>query len=186
MYKRFALNGVAMLGLLAGTSAYADQAPGFYLGAGVSQATVKVDEVDFNDSDNGFKVLAGYNFNNNFGAEVTYFDGGAPSEDYDLGFGPPVTVEVAFTGVNFSLVGRIPVNETFSVFGKLGYASYDVKVTGSSGGFSDSESDSDNDMSYGGGLALSFGKFDLRGEYEAINLDGGDFHVISLSGVYRF
>src|SRR3954447_525079 len=104
MYKRFALNGLAVIGLLAGASAYADQAPGFYLGAGISQATVKVDDVDFNDSDNGFKVIAGYNFNKNFAAEVTYFDGGAPSEDYDVGFGPPVKVEVAFTGTDLSLV----------------------------------------------------------------------------------
>lgn len=186
MYKRLALNGLAVIGILAGASAYAEQGPGFYLGAGVSQASVKIDDVDFNDSDNGFKVLIGYNFNKNFGAEVTYFDGGAPSENYDVGFGPPVKVEVAFTGANVSLVGKIPVNETFGVFGKVGYASYKAKVTGSSGGFSSSESVDDEDVSYGGGLSLSFGQFDLLGEYEAINIDGGDFHTISLTGIYRF
>jgi hypothetical protein len=184
--KRFALNGLAALGLIASTSAFADQTPGFFLGAGIGQATVKVDDVDFNDSDTAFKVFGGYNFSKNFGAEVTYFDGGKPSEDYDVGIGTPVTVEVAFTGVNLSLVGRVPVSDTFAVFAKAGYAAYDAKVTGSSGGFSDSQSDSENDLSYGAGAIVSFGQFDVRGEYEAIDIDGGDFHVISLSGAYRF
>jgi OmpA-OmpF porin, OOP family len=186
MYKRVALNGLAMLGLLAGASAYADQAPGFYAGAGIGQATVKVDDSAFDDSDTAFKVFGGYNFNNNFAAEVTYFDGGAPGESFDLGGGDTGRVEAAFTGLNLSVIGRIPVSESFAVFAKVGYSSYDVKVKASAFGFSDSASDSENDLSYGAGAAFTFGQFDVRGEYEAINVDGGDFNILSLSGVYRF
>jgi len=186
MYKRVALNGLAMLGLLAGASAYADQAPGFYAGAGIGQATVKVDDADFDASDTAFKVFGGYNFNDNFAAEVTYFDGGAPGETFDLGGGDTGRIEAEFTGLNLSVVGRIPVSESFALFAKVGYASYDVKARATAFGFSDSASDSDNDLSYGLGAAFSFGQFDVRGEYEAIDVSDGDFNVLSLSGVYRF
>jgi OmpA-OmpF porin, OOP family len=131
-------------------------------------------------------VFGGYNFNNNFAAEATYFDGGAPGESYDLGGGDTGRLEAQFTGLNLSVVGRIPVSESFAVFAKVGYASYDVKVKASAFGFSDSASDSDNDLSYGAGAAFSFGQFDLRGEYEAIDVSGGDFNILSLSGVYHF
>jgi OOP family OmpA-OmpF porin len=175
-----------MLGLLAGASAYAEQAPGFYAGAGIGQATVKVDDVDFDANDTAFKVFGGYNFNQYFAAELAYFDGGAPGETYDLGFGDTGRVEAEFTGLNLSAVGRLPVGDNFALFAKAGYASYDVKVSAHADGFSDSASDSDNDLSYGVGAGFSFGQFDLRGEYEMVDVSGGDFNILSVSGVYRF
>jgi OOP family OmpA-OmpF porin len=185
MYKRVALNGLAVLGLLAGASAYAEQAPGFYAGVGIGQATLEVDDVDFDASDTAFKVFGGYNFNDNFAAEVSYFDGGAPSEDFEFqGF--TGSVEGELTGLVFSAVGRIPVSESFAIFGKVGYASYDLTATARIDDVSSSASDSGNDLSYGAGVAFSFGQFDLRGEYEAIDADGGAFNVLSVSGVFRF
>jgi OOP family OmpA-OmpF porin len=189
MYKRVALNGLAVLGLLAGASAYAEQAPGFYAGVGIGQATLEVDDLDFVDfdaSDTAFKVFGGYNFNANFAAEVSYFDGGAPSENLDFGGGFTGSIDGELTGLNFSAVGRIPVTQSFAIFGKLGYASYDVKATARIDDISESGSDSGNDLSYGAGVAFSFGQFDLRGEYEAIDVDGGAFNILSVSGAYRF
>jgi len=47
-------------------------------------------------------------------------------------------------------------------------------------------SDSDSDMIYGVGGALSFGgNFEARLEYEALNVDG-DASMISVSGLFRF
>jgi hypothetical protein len=34
--------------------------------------------------------------------------------------------------------------------------------------------------------ALSFGQFEARAEFEAINVDRGDANMLSLSGLYRF
>jgi len=186
MYKRVALNGLAILGLLAGASAYAEQASGFYAGAGIGQATVKDDESGFDDSDMAFKVFGGYSFTENWAAEVAYFDGGSPSENFDFGPGLSGKLDAEVTGLNFSFVGSLPVSETFSVFAKLGYAAYDVKVRAHASGFSDSASDSSNDMSYGLGAAFGFGQFELRGEYEAVNVSGGDFNVLSINGLFRF
>ena len=42
-------------------------------------------------------------------------------------------------------------------------------------------------MTYGVGGALSFAdSFEVRVEYEAINVDGGDANMISVGGLYRF
>jgi Outer membrane protein beta-barrel domain len=185
MYKRFALNGLAMIGLLAGASAYAEQAPGFYVGAGIGDATVEVDDVDFDASDTAFKVFGGYSFNQYFAVELTYFDGGSPSEDFSE-FGVNGSVEAEIDGLNASMVGRIPVGDSFSLFGKLGFASYDVTATARAGNVSASEDGSDEDISYGIGAAMGFGQFEVRAEYEAIDVSGGNFSVLSVSGLYRF
>jgi OOP family OmpA-OmpF porin len=185
MYKRIALNGLAMLGLLAGATAYAEQAPGFYAGVGIGEATIEVDDVDFDASDTAFKVFGGYSFNENFAVELTYFDGGSPNENFEFaGIGGSVDAEV--DGLNASVVGRIPVGDTFSLFAKLGFASYDVKVTARAAGFSESADGSDEDISYGLGAALGFGSFEVRAEYEAIDVSDGSFNVLSVSGLFRF
>lgn len=186
MYKRIALNGLAMLGLLAGASAYAETGPGFYAGVGIGQASIKIDEVDFDANDTAFKVFGGYSLNKNFAVEVAYFDGGAPSENYDFGFGISGSVDVEVTGLNLSVVGSIPLTEQFGLFAKVGYASYDAKITASAEGESASESGSDEDLSYGLGAAFNFGKFEVRGEYEAIDISDGNFNTLSVSGLYRF
>ncbi|HJY42895.1 MAG TPA: hypothetical protein VJ303_16700, partial [Steroidobacteraceae bacterium] len=77
--------------------------------------------------------------------------------------------------------------DTFSLFGKLGYASYDIDAHVELAGVgSGNASESESDMTFGAGAALSFGQFEARAEFEAINVDGGDANMISLSGLYRF
>ena len=85
-------------------------------------------------------------------------------------------------------MGRLPVSETFSLFGKLGFASYDLDGRVSLAGFgSFSDSSSETDMTYGVGGALSFGgQWEVRAEFEAINVDGGDANMLSVGGMYRF
>lgn len=185
MYKRVALNGLVALGLLAGASASAEVAPGFYAGAGLGQATVKEDETGYDESDTAFKVFGGYSFNQNFAAEVAYINAGKSTQSYDFGGGFSGTVEAEATGFIFSGVGRIPVSETFSIYGKIGLAAYDVKIR-ARGSIVGSDTLSENDLAYGVGAALGFGQFEVRGEYEAVNVDGGDFNVLSVSGLYRF
>lgn len=185
MDKRIALSSLAVFSLMSAATAHAESQPGFYVGAGVGQASVEADDVGFDADDTAFKVFGGYALNDNFAVELTYFDGGQPDETLDA-FGIPVTVEAEVSGLNLSAVGRLPINDTFAVFGKVGYASYDVEVTGRSGGFSISDDSGDDDLSYGLGAQFSFGAFSLRGEYEAIDVSDGAFSIISVSGQYRF
>lgn len=186
MHKRMALNGLALLGLLASTTVLAETQPGFYVGAGIGSASIEVDDTGFDADDTAFKVFGGYNFNQYFGVEAAYFDGGKPDEVV-AGTGGQGRIEVGPTGLNLSAVGRLPLGEAFSLFGKLGYASYDIDIKGRvNGQVVASASGSDEDVSYGVGAAYNFGAFELRGEYEGIDIADGSFTVLSLSGIYKF
>jgi OOP family OmpA-OmpF porin len=183
MIKRVALNGLVLAGMFASASSLAAEQPGFYAGAGVGKASIEVDDVGFDADDTAFKVFGGYNFNDYFALEAAYFDGGKPDQRFGIG-----SVEVALSGLNVSALGRLPVNEVFSVFAKLGFASYDGEVTGRIGNRVVSREDTtDEDVTYGIGAAFNIGaSFQVRGEYEAFDISGGSFDVLSVSGVYKF
>jgi OmpA-OmpF porin, OOP family len=190
MHKRLGLSVFAALALTAAMAAQADVQPGFYMGAGIGSTKIDDDGfdgagIDFDDSDTGFKVFGGYSFSQNFAIEATYFDFGEASGRFE-DFVGPVSFDVGVSGLSASAVGVLPLSDMFSVFGKLGYASYDVDAHASVAGQSGSASESESDLMYGAGAALSFGQFEARAEFEAINVDGGDANMISLNGLFRF
>ena len=184
MHKRLGLTALAALALMAATAAQADTQPGFYAGAGIGSTKVGDDNLSgVDDSDTGFKIFGGYTFTENWGVEVSYFDFGEASVSAGNS-----SASVGITGLSASAVGRLPVNDMFAVYGKLGFASYDVDLDFNNvPGFGSGHlSDSDSDLIYGVGGALSFGgNFEARLEYEALNADG-DASMISVSGLFRF
>jgi OOP family OmpA-OmpF porin len=184
MHKRLGLTALAALALMAATAAQADTQPGFYAGAGIGSTKVGDDNLSgVDDSDTGFKIFGGYTFTENWGVEVSYFDFGEASVSAGNS-----SASVGVTGLSASAVGRLPVNDMFAVYGKLGFASYDVDLDFNNvPGFGSGHlSDSDSDLIYGVGGALSFGgNFEARLEYEALNVDG-DASMISVSGLFRF
>ena len=183
MQKRFALNGLVFLGLAFGGAANADVTPGFYAGASLGEASVEVDDVGFDGSDTSFKVFGGYTFNQYVALEAAYFDGGSAEER----FGPGV-VGVELSGLNASVVGRLPVSEAFTLFGKLGFTSYDAEVSARLNGQTlVSEDGSDEDLSYGVGGEFGFSPtFGLRAEYEIVDASGAEFNILSVGGFFRF
>lgn len=189
MDKRLGLSAFAALALTAAMAAHADVQPGFYMGAGAGATKLDDDsfgDIDLDDSDTGFKVFGGYSFNQNFAVEASYFDFGEASGSFE-DFVGTVNFDVGISGFNASVVGTLPVGDMFSLYGRLGYASYDVDAHATIIGVGSGDaSESDSDMTYGVGGELSFGQFGMRLEYEAINLDQGDANMISLSGLFRF
>jgi OOP family OmpA-OmpF porin len=182
----------AALALTAAMAAKAEVQPGLYVGAGFGASKIDDDGfddagIDFDDSDIGFKVFGGYSFNQNFAIEASYFDLGEASGSFEDIVGT-VNFDVGVSGFNVSAVGVLPLSDMFSLFGKLGYASYDLDAHASVTGVgSGSDSSSESDMTYGAGASLAFAeRFEARLEFEAINVDGGDANLISLSGLYRF
>ena len=162
--------GIAALAALSlGLVAQAASAEGFYAGAGLGSARVKAD--GFKDDDLGFKIFGGYSFNDYLAAEVEYLDGGTAKDD-------GIKLKPEQFGV--SVLGSLPVNETFSLFARVGFTSWEVKQSG--GGKED-----DEDLLYGLGAALNIGEqFQVRAEYEAVDVDGGDFDFWGVSGVFKF
>jgi OmpA-OmpF porin, OOP family len=193
MHKRLGLTACAALALTAAMAAQADVQPGFY--AGASLGTTKLSDnsfdnsgIDLDDSDTGFKIFGGYSFNKNLAIEVSYFDLGEVNGGFSDPFIGDVSFDVGVSGLNGSVVGRLPVAETFSLFGKLGVASYDLDGHATVLGVgSASDSQSETDMTYGIGAALSFGgQWEVRAEFEAIDVDDGDANMLSVGAMYRF
>ena len=161
----------SFLGMPSAAVAGADS--GFYIGAGVGDASVK--DGDFDASDSAYKIFGGYNIGFiplvDFAVEASYVDFGNPSTSAG-------NVEV--TGLNaFGLAGLS--FGPFGIFAKAGAISWDSDSTFGS----TSTSDSGTDPAYGVGARFAIGSFSVRAEYEAYDLKA-DVDMVSVSGVFTF
>jgi OmpA-OmpF porin, OOP family len=167
-------------GLGAALGAHAQEQSGFYLGGSIGEATNESGE--FKGSDTAFKLTAGYAVNQYFGIEVAYIDAGAQQDNFGL-----VEIENESSGTLASALLRLPLGETFGLFGKIGYAFYNSDTTSRLGNLSERESDSAEDLAYGVGVELAvWGSLQLRAEYEAVDVSEGDFQIVSAGAVYKF
>ena len=177
--RKFKLLIVCLTGLLVGmpTVAVAGAESGFFLGIGAGDATVKSDEVDFDESDSAYKVLFGYNFGVvpfiDLAIEGSYAHFGNPSSGaYDA----EVTGLDAFglAGLSFG---------PFGIFVKAGVIDWGLDTN--DGTVTNSESGTD--PAYGVGARLAFGSFSVRAEYEYFDLDSDvELGMASISGIYTF
>lgn len=162
------------------------------LAAGFATATATADT-----NDTAYKLFAGYKVNRNFAVEGGYTDLGKASISM-VTTGPVASInaEAKATVWEVNLVGILPINESFSVFGKLGYHWDDVnaKAAAISGGtgVAISEDYSGNDFKFGVGAEYNINKnVGLRLEFERYNSladgsSGTDVDVASLGMAYRF
>ena len=152
--------------------AFAGADSGFYIGAGVGDATVK--DSNFDESDSAYKVFGGYNIGFiplvDFAVEASYVDFGKPSTSAG-------SVEV--TGLNAYGLAGLSFGP-FGVFAKAGAMRWD-----SDSNFGTTSSDSGTDPAYGIGARFAIGSFSVRAEYETYDLDA-DIDMVSVSGVFTF
>jgi OOP family OmpA-OmpF porin len=113
-------------------SAHAEQQPAsrWYLGGGLGNSKFKLDDSDFDaspasqtrdESDNGWKAFAGFNFTRNFGAELMYANLGQASVTYRAGGAGSALLEYDATSWVWAATARYPIGQ-FSVLGRLGAA----------------------------------------------------------------
>jgi len=143
MFKKIA---AAAALVIASSSAFAQQAPQFYVGGEV--ASTKIDGFK---RDEGAGVFFGYNFNQNFAIEAGWNQLAEYKERVE-----GVSGKATFEQTNVSLIGTLPLSNGFSVYGRLGYNQIKAKVKLSVDGDSGSGSDDVNKAVYGLGLAYSF------------------------------
>jgi OOP family OmpA-OmpF porin len=175
------------------------EAAGWYLGAGVGQASSDFDVdtivyfsgIPFDDTgtDTAFKIFGGYQFGNNLGVELGYIDMGEIST---IAPGPD-TYTVALSGFDVFAVGILPIGNKFSLFGKLGFISWSSDATVTLAGVGTGKaSESDIDLAYGLGAKYNFTRnFGVQAEYEGFDIDvvqagAGNSRVLSLSATYKF
>ena len=154
----------------------------FYAGASVGRSTAEVDAINFDESDGGFKVFGGYRFHRDFSVEVAYADFKEIGSAEQPGWS---SVEVY--GIGLGILGIIPLNERFDVYGKVGILFWDADLNTNVGGPIVTVSDDGSDLSYAFGLAYRLSeRFALRVEYEAYNVDFGELNLATLGATYTF
>ncbi len=121
-----------------------------YVGVRAGQAKTSIDNNTFNNSTltstnpTGWGLLIGSIFNPNFSVEAEYLN---------LGEIKAGTGSAKSTGFSLSGVGSIPLNEQFSLFGKVGYA----LITGKPGGSFTGSDIKSRAFTYGVGGQLNLG-----------------------------
>jgi hypothetical protein len=138
---------------------------------------VSIDDVDFHESDVGWKAFVGYNFLPWLGVEAGYVDFGKPS---DTVFGQ--SVDVSLTGEELFVVGAVPIGPV-DLFVKAGGIQAKVDVHA---GFFGSEEDNDQYAAWGAGAAYNIGKFAIRAEYEGYHANNVDeWYLLSIGATYH-
>ena len=180
-FSRFVKScGVATLAtLLLTPAAFADS--GFMIGASIGESNVS-DELNLDDDDLAYKAMFGYVFDLpavDFGLELAYIDFGAGQDN----LGPVATKFDATALTGFGTVG-VDFG-LFGIFGKVGYASWDLKASASGLG---SASVDGTDLAYGLGMRLNFSSVEVRLEYEQFDVDDApnEIDLLALGVVWRF
>lgn len=181
--SRILAAGTILSAALVSAPAFAGGDSGFYLGAGVGQASVgdiddieDIGDIDFDGDDTGFKAIAGYNFGIipliDLAAEIAYVDFGEP-DDGGVKVDANAIAAFGLAGVNLGPIG---------IFGKVGMFSWDADITDGI----DSGSDDGTDPAYGAGVRFQIASFQIRAEYEYFDADPASIDLISASLLYTF
>jgi opacity protein-like surface antigen len=167
--------------------AFADNERGLYIGAGVGQFNVEIDNLDelgdtvesFDSDDTTYKVFGGWRFAPFFAVELDYIDLGAPEDTVGS-----TRLEAEINGVAPYLIGTLPVGP-IELFARVGYYFYDIELNAQDIGSID---DSNEDLVYGAGLGITlFEHLHARLEYEIIDIsEVDDANAAWLSGAWRF
>lgn len=108
-------------------------AEGWYAGLSVGRtdADIRADQLGLTRSavdkkDWSYGARVGYDINNIVGLEAAYYDLGRYGFGGDVN-GIPVNGEAKLRSMSASVVGNLPINETISAYGKVGYARTKVR-----------------------------------------------------------
>ena len=122
-------------------------------------------------------VAGGVKLNEFLAAEVRLATG---ANDEDLGNGVSFGLE---SYIGAQLVGSLPLDKNFSLYGTLGYGEAEVQASQGNVRITDS----DTGLSYGAGVQYDMGNLGLRVGYESIyDSNGIEVDGFKLTGIYRF
>jgi opacity protein-like surface antigen len=138
------------------------------------------------DSNLGYEAVFGYRFNRYVAAELGLLKGGEMKSQLNGEFGPPgstvpgyLSIEYSFSGPVFAIVGVLPLNDKFEIYGRAGmlFAGSDrnikVRIGDDVTNLGGNRGDS-TDVVYGAGMQYHINvMFSLRAEYMMLK-DIGD------------
>jgi opacity protein-like surface antigen len=178
MRKLLALTA-GLLGLSTGVHA-ADN--GIYLGAGVGQATIEVDDVfdrKFDGDDLGYKLIAGIRPLDWLAFEVNYVNFGEPDDTIQ-----GVKLRTEGSGLSGFALGFLTLGPV-DLFAKAGLIAWDAELRHPNlGRLND---DNGTDFAYGAGIQFRLFSISVRAEYEVFDIkDVGDANMFSVGLTYTF
>lgn len=159
-------------------------AEGLYIGASVGQL-----DLDFctagltscDDEDTGWKLLAGYELNDNIAFEGGWVDLGKYSAS-----GPGGTFAQESDGIFMNVKGTLPINESFGVFAKLGVLFWENDYSGSIATALGISDDDGTDAIFGLGAQYMFSEqVGVVAEWERYDSDD-DADMLSIGGIIKF
>lgn len=116
-----------------------------------------------------------YTLNQNIGFELSYQDYGQTNDRYIDEWGDTITDKVSTTAFNLGVKGIIPLDNNFSMHGRLGLSTWDVELEETDSFYPGQVfkvDDSGTDFYYGVGLQYGFSPhFQLGAEYTITNMD---------------
>ena len=125
-----------LLALVAVSTPALSQDTGWYAGLGVGQSNFKDGcngvsgpGISCDDTDTAWNIFGGYQFTKHFSAQLGYVDLGELSAEF-AGFG---SANIKAKGFELLGGGTYPINEQFSVYGKLGFFRWDVDFNDGTG-----------------------------------------------------
>jgi OmpA-OmpF porin, OOP family len=178
----------AGLVVTSGAMAQAQPDRGWYAGISLGQSDLKdacsgVPNCDKKDT--AWKIFGGYQINPMFAAELGYSDLGKASAS-----AAGVSASVEATAWELVGVGAFPINNQFSVFGKLGVYRAEVKGRSNVGVSADN---TNSDLTFGAGVRYNFTRnIGVRAEWQRYSDVGGgsvgkgDIDVLSVGAIWKF
>lgn len=156
---------------------------------------------NLDEDDSGFKLFGGYNFNKNVAIELAYTDlgeaslSGNPGDTFVLDgilwtFISSGSLKIESSLLSLAGVFTHHFNNAFSLYGRLGLASWEADLTANvSGGPAQSASEDGTDLFFGVGAGWNFAPtWALKAEYELYSFDDAevDVNMLSLNIVKSF
>ena len=168
--NRIAIAVLVLAGAGQAVAQDSDEQQGVYVGGGIGDFSVEIDDfdaddIDFDESDSAYKLFAGYRFNQFFAAQFDFLDLGGPESGTGLQH-----LEFDTSGYALRVEGTLPI-AFFELFATAGLFFSDVE--GSFGGVDFDESDDDPVYSVGAGFEIAE-RVVLRLEYEIIDVETFD------------
>jgi len=157
---------------------------GFYAGASAGEATLKDNVAGYKieASDTGYKLFGGYRFNEYGSLEVSYNDGGTPSDTI-----AGVTIESDSSAIQASALWQVPISDRWEAYLRLSAIAWEAENSATDGRITLTAENDGTDFGWGIGSSLHFTpRFGLRAEYEGAELDGTDVRVVSVGAMFRF
>ena len=155
----------------------AAQDTGWYAGASVGGYTIDVDDIDVEIEDLAFTAYGGFQFMPYLAGELTYarlFEG----DDSVIG----EKVEAEIDAFALTVNPTLPIGENFALFGKLGWAWYSVDLSA----LGQTDSEDEDDFTYGVGGEYKFSRWSIRGELNAIDVEDADVYLYTIGAKFRF